>query len=248
MRSAYKLCHMTVEPKGTRGREGGGERGTSYTVVDRSSTPASMPVGSGEIVVRHVDVYLPSVGGATPRTAARSGRVGTKAATTATDAVPGVLVVGNPDALDELADHLTPDTIPTSAVVLQARRNAEWRAHVAETYGLLTAAEVADVVGSTADNRGAVASRLAKAGLIFGVKYKGGRIVYPGFQFTAAGDVVDTIAPILSALTDAGLEGWELVSWFTAANPLLGGDAPANHTDVAAVLDAARAEAAPVGF
>ncbi|CAN5293009.1 hypothetical protein BH23ACT9_BH23ACT9_06770 [soil metagenome] len=151
--------------------------------------------------------------------------------------------------LPALADLLTPDDIPTPAVLLQARRNAQWRAWVAETYGLLTGAEVAEVLGSTASNRAAVASRLASQRTIFGVPHKGNRVLYPAFQFRADGSIVPVIAEALAILAPLGYGGFELLSWFTSANPVLDGASPADRLDdVDDVLAAARDEIAPVGF
>ena len=151
--------------------------------------------------------------------------------------------------LSALSDQFTPDVIPTPAVLLQARRNAEWRMWVARAYGLLTGAQVAELLGSSASNRAAVASRSAVDGRIFAVHHKGNRVLYPAFQFQADGVVRAVIAETLEILAPLGYDGWELLSWFTAANPLLDGDAPADHLDTPErVLAAARDESAPVGF
>lgn len=116
--------------------------------------PRAIGCDEHEILLRGVDV-ISKAGKVTqaPRsrsTTARVVKAVNAAANILTDAVKGLLILGTGDDLEELADHLTPDAIPLPAVVLQARRNAEWRAHVAESYGLLTAAETADLVGSTA--------------------------------------------------------------------------------------------------
>lgn len=236
---------MTAEPdrERTRRRSAAGSQQRSYTVIAKDA--GEITRNAGTVTVRHVDVY-PSA----EAPARAAGTSESPAEDALTDAVEGLLILGaRGDDLAELADHLSPNEIPAPAVLLQARRNAEWRAGIAETYGLLTAAEVADVLGSTASNRAAVASRLAKDEKILAVRYKGGRIVYPGFQFTSNGDVHDAIEPILDILGDAGFGGWELVSWFTAANERLDGAAPVDRLDDReAVLAAARDEVEPVGF
>lgn len=220
-----------------------------YMVVDRRSQDVSVPgqPGPGRVVVRHVDVVVQGRDSEVRKTPKRGGS-GARSDGQA-EAMAGLLVLGEEDVLARLAEHLTPEQIPEAAVVLQARRNAEWRAQFAKTYGLLTAAEVADLSGSQASNRGALASRLARDRIIFGVPYKSNRILYPGFQFCADGTVHPAIAPLLQRLTHAGLDGWELASWFTSASDLLDGDAPVDRfDDLDGVLAAADDESAPVGF
>lgn len=152
-------------------------------------------------------------------------------------------------ALMPLADLLTPDDIPTPAVLLQARRNAAWRAWVARTYGLLSGAEVAELLGSTATNRASIASRLAAEDKIFSVPHKGARALYPAFQFTTDGEIVAVIAEVLSTLAPLGYHPWELLSWFTSGNDLLDGDSPADHLgNLDRLRAAAQDETSPVGF
>ena len=63
--------------------------------------------------------------------------------------------------------------VPAPAVVLQARRNAEARDALIREFGLLTSADVADLAGSTAKNRAALAKRWKQEGKIFSVPLRG---------------------------------------------------------------------------
>lgn len=81
---------------------------------------------------------------------------------------------------------------PAPAALLQARRNAQARKQLLDEFGALKAVEVADLAGSTAENRSATANRWRHEGRIFGVRYQDA-VYYPGFQFADDGQPLPAI-------------------------------------------------------
>jgi hypothetical protein len=152
-----------------------------------------------------------------------------------------------PDALGDLTRAMTPRTrVPTPAVVLQARRNAEARSALLEEFGALTSAEVAELAGSDAKNASALASRWRREGRIVAVDHHG-TAYYPAFQFDAGGKPRPVIAEVLEHLD---VSPWQQALWFTTANGWLDGRRPVDVLDEqpAAVVAAAReALREPVG-
>jgi nucleoid DNA-binding protein len=147
---------------------------------------------------------------------------------------------------EELVVALSPEDVIGRATLEQARLNAGARAQFLREWPTMTSSDVADFIGSTAANRAAAANKLATRGSIFAVRYRG-TTVYPRFQFDdvnaqprpAVGDVV-------SALRNAGLEGWEIAFWFVTPNGWLNDDVrPVDELDAdpKAVVAAAEHEA-----
>jgi hypothetical protein len=150
--------------------------------------------------------------------------------------------------LGELIDALTPvqPELPTPAAVLQARRNAEARSALFAEFGALRSAEVADLAGSRAANRAALANRWRGEQRVVAVQ-AGDELVYPGFQFTSEGKPHPTIASALAELRSNGqVSDWQAALWFVAANGWLGGRRPVDLLDAEpdAVVNAAAREAA----
>lgn len=143
---------------------------------------------------------------------------------------------------------LPPLPVPSSAAVLQARRNAEARASLIREFGALTSAEVAERAGSRASNRAALANRWRQEGRIFHVTYQGATL-YPAFQFDGEGQPRPVVAGILQILASRSTE-WQLALWFLSANGWLGGRRPVDllDTDPAAVREAAVREAEDLVF
>jgi hypothetical protein len=149
--------------------------------------------------------------------------------------------------LEDLLEALMPSfsELPGEAAVLQARRNAEARRELLEEFGALTSAGVADLAGSTAANRAALANRWRKEGLVFAVRLDD-ELLYPVFQFSAEGRPRPVIAEVLAALGKAGeLSDWQRALWFTSSSGWLSGRRPVDALDDApeAVTEAARREA-----
>ncbi len=149
--------------------------------------------------------------------------------------------------MERTIEAMLPAGIPGKAAVLQARRNAEARAELLGEFGALTSSEVADLAGSKAGNRAALANRWRKEGRIFSISHHG-QIYFAGFQFGADGRPLPAIAEVLSAFGDGG--GWQTALWFTAANGWLGGARPVDMlaSDPERVADAARREAEELVF
>ena len=129
------------------------------------------------------------------------------------------------------------------ALVEQVRRNAEARADLARDFGLLDAAQVAQVHGSRARNSAAVASRLRKEGRIFAVRTEDGAR-FPAFQFDPHGRPRAVVAHVLSAF-EGRLNDWDVALWFTGRTGWLGDLRPVDLLDgteeeQAAVVEAAR--------
>jgi hypothetical protein len=121
----------------------------------------------------------------------------------------------------------------------QLRRAAEAKAALAQEFGLVGAAAVADQAGSRAANRSALASRWSSEGRIFGVEIERG-VGYVGFQFDDAGRPRPVVASVLAAV-GGKLGGWELALWFTSANGWLGGARPVDvlEEDPESIVEAA---------
>lgn len=151
--------------------------------------------------------------------------------------------------LHDLVDSLTPDLrVPSAAAVAQARRNALARAELAREFGLLTSAEVAELAGSRAKNRAALANRWTKEGRVFAVPH-GGRLLWPGFQFDAQGQPRPVVAEILESFEDEP-SPWAVALWFTSHTGWLDGRRPVDllETEPGAAVEAARAENEPLVF
>jgi len=150
--------------------------------------------------------------------------------------------------LRQLIEALMPEQpeLPTPAVVLQARRNAEARNALLAEFGGLRSGEVAELAGSRAANRAALATRWRAENKLTAVPV-GDELLYPGFQFTSEGKPHPTVAAALEALrSDPRMSDWQAALWFAGPNGWLGGRRPVDVLDAEpdAVADAARREAA----
>jgi hypothetical protein len=155
-----------------------------------------------------------------------------------------------PDRLEDLAEAMTPEAeVPTPAIVLQARRNAEARVSLLREFGALTAAQVAELAGSEARNTSALASRWRREGRVLGVEHHG-TTYFPAFQFDEHGRPKPAVADALVHLQVPAASSWQQALWFTTANGWLGGRRPVDVLDEqpAAVVSAAQeAFREPVG-
>lgn len=114
--------------------------------------------------------------------------------------------------LEAVVDAMLPESVPSSAEAWHAQQNAQARVELLREFGALTAQEVADLAGSHAANRSALASRWHSEGRIIGVAWHG-RTLYPGFQFRD-GRPNATVAGAAARLRERGLDGWALALWF----------------------------------
>jgi hypothetical protein len=151
--------------------------------------------------------------------------------------------------MERAIEALTPDlSVLAPAAVLQARRNAAARTALAREHGLLTSAQVADLAGSRARNRAALAHRWTAEGRVFAVTHAGARY-WPGFQLDGEGRPLPVIAEIVSVFGEQ-VQGWEAALWLTAANGALGGRRPVDllTEEPDAVVAAARREVEELVF
>ncbi|WP_182347758.1 hypothetical protein [Tomitella gaofuii] len=130
--------------------------------------------------------------------------------------------------------HLTAAS-PALARAVQAQQNL-YDALDAE-FGLLTSAQVADRLGSLASVRRNAAAAARAAGRLLALR-RGNRLLYPGFQFTAAG-----IRPVIAELRSLGeRHGWHeagLIEWLLGPTTKLDGARPVDVVDDASRLLAA---------
>ena len=141
-----------------------------------------------------------------------------------------------------LVELLMPaDAVPDSAVVEQARRNAEARTVFLEQVPTATSAQLAELSGSRARNKAALAGGWRKARRVFAVSVSG-QLRFPFFQLDHAGQPKPELAELIRTLEAQGLSGWELALWFTGASERLEGKRPLDLLDAAPerVLEAAR--------
>jgi hypothetical protein len=143
-----------------------------------------------------------------------------------------------------LLQHLlAPAEEPSGAELVQLRRNAEARKAFLAEFGALTSKEVAELAGSRATNRAALANRWKAHGRIFAIE-TGGQSLFPAFQFGEDGQARPVVAEVLAALGPKAA-GWQTALWFTGANGWLGAKRPVDLLESApeAVAAAARREA-----
>jgi hypothetical protein len=130
-----------------------------------------------------------------------------------------------------LVEALMPsEPIPPTAVVEQARSNAAARAAFLTEFGALSSSDVADLYGSEAQNRAALAQGWRKQQRIFAVPTSSG-LRFPLFQFQPDGQPKPQIAPVLRHLKKVGLHGWEIGLWFTSSLASLEGARPVDVLD-----------------
>ena len=149
--------------------------------------------------------------------------------------------------VEELIEALTPQQLelPTPAALLQARRNVEARSGLLREFGALDSAQVAELAGSRATNRAALANRWRAEQRVVAVPLRD-ELLYPGFQFTGEGKPHTAVgAALAELLSDPQMSDWQAALWFIAPSGWLGGRRPADllDEDADAVVEAARREA-----
>lgn len=127
----------------------------------------------------------------------------------------------------------------------QLDRNVAARnAFRAQCGGMLSSKEVADLLGSTAKNRAALAKQLKDGGKALSVRLRN-QDHYPHFQFDQENQRVHPeISAIISLLAADYDQGWQMALWFGCNNAWLGGRTPLAvwPDDRRAVVEAARSE------
>jgi hypothetical protein len=152
--------------------------------------------------------------------------------------------------VDRLIEALLPDEIavPTPAAVLQAQRNAAARNELLQEFGALRSQDVADLAGSRASNRAALANRWRAENRVVAVPVRD-ELLYPGFQFTDEGRPHPAVAAALGWLrSDPHTSDWQAALWFAIPTTWLGGRRPVDvlDDDPDAVVQAARREVSDI--
>jgi hypothetical protein len=137
---------------------------------------------------------------------------------------------GDEQRSQEVISALLPSTVPSTEATEQLRRNAEARSKFLEEFPALPAAEIAGLAGIGWSNAAAWPSRLQKEGKVFSVAY-GRRQLFPAFQFDANWQPRPAVGPVVARLGEAGLDGWSIALWWTAANGWLEGARPVDRLD-----------------
>lgn len=114
--------------------------------------------------------------------------------------------------------------VPSEASVLQARRNASARQALLDEFGALSSAGVAELAGSKAGNKAALAHRWKQEGRIFSVSMHGATY-FPGFQFDEHGRPLPAIAEVLEVLRPKSSD-WQIALWLTSRTGWLGDRRP----------------------
>jgi hypothetical protein len=141
-----------------------------------------------------------------------------------------------------IAELMAREQLPRPAAVAAAAARAQARTRLLRDFGGFTSAEVADRAGSVAANRCQLASRWRARRRVFAVSFQG-RLLYPGFQFSARGLPRPVVGRVLQSLD--GWTGWEIAEWFASSNGFLGHRAPVHLLEdrEEEVVEAARFDA-----
>ena len=132
-------------------------------------------------------------------------------------------------AMEANSGHISPQL----ARALQATENA-WR-RITAKYGMLTGAEVSDLLGEAPGGPPVKRQDLLSA-------VRGGVDLYPGFQFDRErGQILPVIAPLLTLASELDWDLDDLTIWLSTPSGYFGGDRPADHLDnVEELLSTAR--------
>jgi hypothetical protein len=107
-------------------------------------------------------------------------------------------------------------------------------------YGLLRSDQLASSRGGSSKNASEYASALRRDGKVIGLP-RGGRTMFPAYQFREDGSPIPALAPIIEMFRRAQWSDESIVVWFTAPNGYLDAAEPAAvlASDPARVNDAA---------
>jgi hypothetical protein len=128
-------------------------------------------------------------------------------------------------SVERMIESMLPaSAVPTEAAVLQARRNASARQALLDEFGALSSSDVAELAGSKAGNKAALANRWKQEGRILSVSLHGATC-FPGFQFDEHGRPLPVIAEVLKALRPASSD-WQIALWLASRTGWLGDRRP----------------------
>lgn len=113
---------------------------------------------------------------------------------------------------------------PSVSEMRMTARLGQRYARILDEFGFYTAAQLAQLAGSRARNRTAMADNWRRRGQVFSVPHPdeaaGFGDVYPGFQFDASHKPLPVIRRVLQAF-NGGRLAWKLALWFTSNNGML---------------------------
>ncbi len=124
-------------------------------------------------------------------------------------------------AIASLSESLTGVSPLPGPATLESLRHREerWRT-IEQTWGLLTAAEVAPLLGSKSSNPSEFMRERRKSAAMIAVR-RSRRILYPGFQFAVDGALSPGLSDVVRTLIDADWSMESVLFWFTAPNGAL---------------------------
>jgi hypothetical protein len=127
-----------------------------------------------------------------------------------------------------------------SAEEASGRDTLAWRKRFMKENLCLTSEQIAREATSQASNRAAIASRWAKEGKIFSVRFEGTQW-FPRFQFQD-GRPIPTVAEVIGTFPEQA-SGWDLAYFFTSPNMNISGHKPVEllKQDPARLVSLARA-------
>ena len=154
------------------------------------------------------------------------------------------------DDIERLVLSLMPAVprVTPAGLTEQARRNAELRRRVLDSFEFLDASAISRLSGSKSTNPRARASRWASEGRLFGVVVNG-RTLYPSFQFDEEGQPRPAVAEVLAELRKLNLSAWATAIWWNTDHDVLDWRTPvaALEDNPEAVLAAADTDARTLG-
>lgn len=136
-----------------------------------------------------------------------------------------ILVRRQREAIQSILEALVPQIPPPQYRLIEARMTAEARKAVLESGDWLTAAQIAEVAGFSANNPSAQPNKWKKEGLIFAIRHRG-IDYFPSYALDPAVGYrpVKALAKVLSVLSEK--DDWGLAYWFASINSFLGGKRP----------------------
>lgn len=130
------------------------------------------------------------------------------------------------DALGSAVAAVKLRASPQMARGIQATENA-WR-DMEDEFGLLSASEVAERMGSRSRSRNGYATDKRKAGKLLGIKRRNAYL-YPGFQFDRSANVLPVIPRLLTVAAEYGISHEGLAQWLCAPTGQLDDERPVDH-------------------
>jgi len=132
---------------------------------------------------------------------------------------------GDAERSRNVIDALLPAEVPSAGATEQLRSNAEARRAFLAEFPALPAREISRMAGISWTNPAEWTSRLKKEGKVFAVDH-GRKQLFPTFQFDSDWQPRASVAEVLNELSGAGLHGWSVALWWSAANGWLDGARP----------------------